>query len=135
MNTSGSQKGESPADSIDARIQELGDWRGKMLSRIRTLIKQADPHVLEEWKWRGTPMWSHDGMICTCETYKSHVKMTFPKGASLEDPTGLFNASLTGNAWRAIDLQEGDKLDEKALKGLIRSAVALNAFHKTNRSM
>ena len=133
MKTSGSQKGESPSERIDGRIQELGDWRGKMLSRIRTLIKQADPKVVEEWKWRGVPVWSHDGLICTCETYKDHVKMTFSKGASLDDPSGLFNASLEGNAWRAIDIHQGDKVDAKALKALIRSAVALNAWHKTNR--
>jgi len=111
---------------IDARIRELGDWRGETLSRLRTLIKQADPEVVEEWKWRGTPVWSHDGMICTGETYKSVVKMTFAKGASLKDPSGLFNSSLEGNARRAIDFHEGDKIDEKALKALVRSAVALN---------
>ena len=111
---------------IDARIRELGDWRGETLSRLRTLIKQADPEVVEEWKWRGTPVWSHDGMICTGETYKSVVKMTFAKGASLKDPSGLFNSSLEGNVRRAIDFHEGDKIDEKALKALVRSAVALN---------
>jgi hypothetical protein len=111
---------------IDGRIRELDDWRGEMLSRLRTLIKQADPEVLEEWKWRGTPVWSHDGIICTGETYKSVVKMTFAKGASLNDPSGLFNSSLEGNARRAIDFHEGDKIDEKALEALIRSAVALN---------
>jgi hypothetical protein len=111
---------------IDARIRELGDWRGETLSRLRTLIKQADPEVVEEWKWRGTPVWSHDGIICTGETYKSVVKMTFAKGASLKDPSGLFNSSLEGNARRAIDFHEGDKIDEKALKALVRSAVALN---------
>jgi hypothetical protein len=111
---------------IDARIRELGDWRGKTLSRLRTLIKQADPEVVEEWKWRATPVWSHDGMICTGETYKSVVKMTFAKGASLKDPSGLFNSSLEGNARRAIDFHEGDKIDEKALKALVRCAVALN---------
>ena len=111
---------------IDARIRELDDWRGETLSRLRTLIKQADPEVVEEWKWRGTPVWSHDGMICTGETYKSVVKMTFAKGASLKDPSGLFNSSLEGNARRAIDFHEGDKIDEKALKALVRSAVALN---------
>lgn len=134
MKTKGLQKGESPSERIDARIQELGDWRGRMLSRIRTLIKQADPDAVEEVKWRGTPVWSHDGLICTGETYKNHVKMTFPKGASLEDPSGLFNADLKGNAWRAIDFHEDDKVDAKALKALIRSAVALNAFHRTQRS-
>jgi hypothetical protein len=111
---------------IDARIRELGDWRGETLSRLRALIKQADPEVVEEWKWRGTPVWSHDGIICTGETYKSVVKMTFAKGASLKDPSGLFNSSLEGNVRRAIDFHEGDKIDEKALEALVRSAVALN---------
>jgi hypothetical protein len=111
---------------IDERITELGDWRGKMLSRLRALIKQADPEVVEEWKWRGVPVWSHAGMICTGETYKNVVKMTFAKGASLEDPSGLFNSSLEGNTRRAIDFHEGDKIDEKAFKALIRAAVALN---------
>jgi len=111
---------------IDQRIEELGDWRGKLLSRIRTLIKQADPEVVEEWKWRGVPVWSHDGMICTGETYKNVVKMTFAKGAALEDPSGLFNSSLEGNTRRAIDFREGEKIDEKALKALVRAAVALN---------
>jgi hypothetical protein len=111
---------------IDARIRELDDWRGETLSRLRTLVKQADPEVVEEWKWRGTPVWSHDGMICTGETYKSVVKMTFAKGASLNDPSGLFNSSLEGNVRRAIDFHEGDKIDEKALKALVRAAVALN---------
>ena len=134
MKTKGLRKGESPSEMIDAKIQELGDWRGRMLSRIRTLIKQADPDAVEEVKWRGTPVWSQDGLICTGETYKNHVKMTFPKGASLEDPSGLFNADLKGGAWRAIDFHEDDKVDAKALKALIRSAVALNAWHKTNRS-
>jgi hypothetical protein len=120
------QKQESPSELIDARIRELDDWRGEMLSRLRTLIKQADPEVVEEWKWRGTPVWSHDGIICTGETYKSVVKMTFAKGASLKDPSGLFNSSLEGNTRRAIDFHEGDKIDEKALKALVRSAVALN---------
>jgi hypothetical protein len=117
---------ESPSELIDARIRELDDWRGDMLGRIRKAIKQADPDVVEEWKWKGTPVWSHDGIICTGETYKSVVKMTFAKGASLKDPSGLFNSSLEGNVRRAIDLREGDKLDEKALKDLVRSAVALN---------
>ena len=116
----------SPSELIDARIRELDDWRGEMLSRLRALIKQADPEVVEEWKWRGTPVWSHDGIICTGETYKSVVKMTFAKGASLQDPSGLFNSSLEGNARRAIDFHQGDKIDEKALVALIRSAVALN---------
>jgi hypothetical protein len=135
MKTKDLQKAESGSEGIDARIQELGDWRGRMLSRIRTVIKQADPDAVEEVKWRGTPVWSHDGLICTGEAYKNHVKMTFPKGALLEDPSGLFNADLKGNAWRAIDIHEGDKVDAKALKALIRSAAALNAWHKTNRSM
>jgi hypothetical protein len=117
---------DSPARLIDARIKELGDWRGAMLARVRTLIKQADPEVVEEWKWRGVPVWSHAGIICTGETYKAVVKMTFAKGASLEDPAGLFNSSLEGNTRRAIDIHEGDKIDEKALKALIRAAVALN---------
>ena len=111
---------------IDARIKELSDWRGEMLARVRTLIKQADPDVVEEWKWRGVPVWEHAGIICTGETYKAVVKMTFAKGASLEDPSGLFNSSLEGNVRRAIDIHEGDKIDEKALKALIRAAVALN---------
>jgi hypothetical protein len=111
---------------IDARIKELADWRGAMLSRLRTVIRQADPDVVEEWKWRGVPAWSHDGIICTGETYKSVVKMTFAKGASLEDPSGLFNSSLEGNTRRAIDFHEGDKIDEQALKALLRAAVALN---------
>jgi len=112
---------------IDERIKELGDWRGKMLSKLRALIKQADPEVVEEWKWRGVPVWSHDGLICTGETYKTVVKMTFSKGAALEDPSGLFNASFDGNTRRAIDFHEGETIDEKALKALIRAAVALNA--------
>ena len=119
-------KGESPAELIDARIKELGDWRGKTLARIRTLIKQVDPDVVEEWKWRGVPTWYHDGIVCTGETYKDKVKITFAKGASLDDPSGLFNSSLDGNVRRAIDISEGEKLDEKALKALIRAAIALN---------
>ncbi len=111
---------------IDARIKELADWRGKTLSRVRTLIKQADPEVVEEWKWRGVPVWSHDGLICTGETYRSVVKMTFARGAALEDPAGLFNSSLEGNTRRAIDLHEGEKIDEAALKALVRAAVRLN---------
>ena len=118
-------KKDSPSQLIDARIEELGDWRGETLARIRLLIKQADPEVVEEWKWRGVPVWSHAGIICTGETYKSVVKLTFAKGASLEDPSGLFNSSLEGNTRRAIDVHEGDKIDEKALKALIRAAVAL----------
>jgi hypothetical protein len=126
MKKSGSQKNISPAKLIDARIKELADWRGEMLSQIRGLIKEADPDVTEEWKWRGVPVWSHDGIICTGETYKSVVKMTFMKGAALKDPSGLFNSSLEGNARRAIDFREGEKIDKKALKALIRAAVALN---------
>jgi hypothetical protein len=118
---------------IDQRIEELGDWRGKILSRIRTLIKQADPDVVEEWKWRGVPVWSHDGLICTGETYKSVVKMTFAKGAALEDPSRLFNSSLEGNTRRAIDIREGEKIDAEALKALIRAAVALNASRAKSR--
>jgi hypothetical protein len=116
----------SPSQLIDARIEELGDWRGETLARVRSLVKQADPEAVEEWKWRGVPTWYHDGkIICTGETYTNHVKMTFAKGASLEDPSGLFNSSLEGNVRRAIDFHEGDKIDEKALKALIRAAVAL----------
>jgi hypothetical protein len=126
MKKSRSKKAESPSELIDARIEDLGDWRGEMLSRLRALIKEADPEVAEEWKWRGTPVWSHNGLICTGETYKNVVKMTFAKGASLKDPSGLFNSSLEGNVRRAIDFHEGDKLDEEALKALIRAAVALN---------
>jgi hypothetical protein len=118
---------DSPSQLIDARIQELGDWRGEMLARIRKLIKQAVPDVVEEWKWRGVPVWYRDGMICTGETYKNVVKMTFAKGASLEDPSGLFNSSLDGNTRRAIDFREGDKIDETALKALIRAAVKANS--------
>jgi hypothetical protein len=118
--------GNSPSRLIDARIKELSDWRGETLARIRILIKQADPEAIEEWKWRGVPVWSHAGIICTGETYKKIVKMTFAKGASLEDPSHLFNSSLEGNTRRAIDFREGDKIDEKALKALIRAAVALN---------
>jgi len=120
------QSSKSPSLLIDARIKELGDWRGELLNRIRTLIKQADPEVVEEWKWRGVPVWSHDGLICTGETYKHVVKMTFAKGAALKDPSGLFNASLDGNTRRAIDFHEGEQIDEKALKALIHAAVALN---------
>ena len=127
----------TPAQHIDARIDELGDWRGATLARIRALIKQADPGVVETWKWRGVPVWEHDGIICTGETYKAVVKMTFAKGAALDDPSGLFNASLEGNARRAIDLHQGDEIDEKAFKTLIRAAVALNtsktAKKKSNR--
>jgi len=125
------EKADSPSRLIDARIKELGDWRGEMLARVRMLIKQADPEVVEEWKWRGVPVWEHDGIICTGETYKAVVKMTFAKGASLEDPSGLFNSSLEGNTRRAIDIHEGDRIDEKALKALIRAAVALNTSTRT----
>ena len=120
------EKADSPSRLIDARIKELGVWGGEMLVRVRMLIKQADPDVVEEWKWRGVPVWEHDGIICTGETYKAVVKMTFAKGASLEDPSSLFNSSLEGNTRRAIDFHEGDKIDEKALKALIRAAVTLN---------
>jgi hypothetical protein len=123
---SGSQQSKSPSRLIDARIKELGDWRGELLSRLRTLVKEADPEAVEEWKWRGVPVWYHDGMICTGETYKSVVKMTFAKGAALKDPAGLFNSSLEGNQRRAIDFHEGEKINEKALKTLIRAAVTLN---------
>jgi hypothetical protein len=117
---------KSPSQLIDARIEELGDWRGELLSRLRALVKEADPEVVEEWKWRGVPVWSHDGMICTGETYKKVVKMTFAKGAALEDPSGLFNSSLEGNTRRAIDFHQGEEIDEEALKALVRAAVALN---------
>jgi hypothetical protein len=121
-----SQNSKSPSQLIDARINELGDWRGKMLSQLRTLIKEAEPEVVEEWKWRGVPVWYSDGMICTGETYKSVVKMTFAKGAALKDPSSLFNSSLDGNTRRAIDVHEGEKIDEKAFKTLVRAAVVLN---------
>jgi hypothetical protein len=126
MKKSGSQNGKSPSELIDARIKELGDWRGRMLSRLRALVMEADPDVVEEWKWRGVPVWYHDGLICTGETYKSVVKMTFAKGAALKDPSGLFNSSLDGNTRRAIDFREGEKVDEAALKTLVRAAVTLN---------
>lgn len=126
MKKSATADGESPSRLIDARISELDDWRGKTLSHVRALIKQADPEVEEEWKWRGVPVWYHDGMICTGETYKSAVKLTFAKGASLDDPSGLFNSSLDGNVRRAIDLHDGDEIDEAAFKALIRAAVTLN---------
>src|SRR5262245_19278247 len=125
MKKSAPEKSKSPSQLIDARIKELGDWRGKMLSRLRTLVKEADPEVVEEWKWE-VPVWSHDGLICTGEAYKKVVKMTFAKGAALRDPSGLFNSSLSGNTRRAIDFHEGDEIDERALKALIRAAVALN---------
>jgi hypothetical protein len=120
------KSGDSPSQLIDARIEELGDWRGETLARVRDLIKQADPEVVEEWKWRGVPVWYHDGIVCTGETYKKVVKMTFAKGASLDDPSGLFNSSLEGNTRRAIDIHEGEEIDEEALKALILEAVALN---------
>lgn len=126
MSKSASPNEDTASQKIDGKIRELDDWRGEMLARLRALIKQADPEVVEEWKWRGVPVWYHDGMICTGETYKKAVKMTFAKGASLEDPAGLFNASLEGSTRRAIDFHEGDKINEKALKALIRAAVALN---------
>jgi hypothetical protein len=126
MKTSEPQKSNSPSQLIDARIRELGDWRGETLGRIRALVKEADPEVVEEWKWRGVPTWYHDGIICTGETYRNTVKMTFAKGAALKDPSGLFNSSLEGNTRRAIDFHEGEKINEKALKSLIREAVALN---------
>jgi hypothetical protein len=124
------KQGNSPSALIDARIKELSDWRGATLARVRALIKAADPEVVEEWKWRGVPVWEHDGIICTGETYKAAVKLTFAKGAALEDPSGLFNSSLEGNVRRAIDIHEGDKIDEKALMTLVRAAVALNTSKK-----
>ena len=135
MAKSGSKEtgGDSPSRLIDERIDELGDWRGETLARVRTLIKQADPEVVEEWKWRGVPVWSHAGIICTGETYKSIVKLTFAKGASLDDPKGLFNSSLEGNTRRAIDFHEGDEIDEDALQALIRAAVALNTSARSRK--
>jgi hypothetical protein len=127
------RRGDSPSQLIDARIEELGDWRGEMLARVRSIVQQADPEVVEEWKWRGVPVWSHGGIICTGETYKKVVKMTFAKGASLEDPAGLFNSSLDGNTRRAIDFHEGDEVDEEALKALVREAVALNTSSASKR--
>ena len=126
MKKSGSPNSMSPSQLIDARIEELGDWRGEMLGRLRTLVKEADPDVVEEWKWRGVPVWSHDGLICTGETYKAVVKMTFAKGAALKDPARLFNSSLDGNTRRAIDFREGETINEQALKTLVRAAVTLN---------
>jgi hypothetical protein len=129
MSKAGATEGKasaSPSKLIDARIKELGDWRGETLARVRSLIREADPEVIEEWKWRGVPVWEHSGIICTGETYKNLVKLTFAKGASLDDPARLFNSSLDGNARRAIDIHEGDRIDEAALKALIRAAVALN---------
>ena len=128
MTKSGSKGSTSPSELIDGRIAELDDWRGELLARLRGLVKEADPDVVEEWKWRGVPVWSHDGLICTGETYKSVVKLTFAKGASLDDPSGLFNSSLEGNTRRAIDFREGEKIDERALKALVQAAVALNIF-------
>lgn len=127
MGRDGSPEGQSPSRMIDEKIGTLGDWRGGMLSRLRALIREADPEIVEEWKWRGVPVWSHDGMVCTGETYRSVVKMTFARGAALDDPSGLFNASLDGNTRRAIDFHEGDAIDAAALKALIRAAVMLNA--------
>jgi len=125
---SGSKGSTSPSELIDGRIAELDDWRGELLARLRGLVKEADPDVVEEWKWRGVPVWSHDGIICTGETYKTVVKMTFARGASLDDPSGLFNSSLEGNTRRAIDFRQGEKIDERALKALVQAAVALNIF-------
>jgi hypothetical protein len=136
MKKSESRNSKSPSELIDARIEELGDWRGNMLNRLRTLVKEADPEVVEEWKWRGVPVWSHDGLICAGETYKNVVKMTFAKGAALEDPSGLFNSSLDGNTRRAIDFREGEKIHEEALKALVAAAVTLNnstASHARNK--
>jgi hypothetical protein len=130
MKSNSSQKLKSPSQLIDARIEELADWRGRTLSRLRDLVREADPQVVEEWKWRGVPVWSHDGIICTGETYKTVVKMTFAKGAHLEDPARLFNSSLEGNTRRAIDFHEGEKINESALKTLIRAAVSLNQSRK-----
>ena len=124
-------KKESASALIDERIKELGDWRGKTLAKVREILHKADSEIVEEWKWRGVPVWYHDGMVCTGEVYKDHVKMTFPKGASLEDPSGLFNATLGGNTWRAIDIHEGDKINDAALKDLIRAAIALNRKGKS----
>ncbi|NQD92779.1 DUF1801 domain-containing protein [Pseudomonas sp. CrR25] len=131
IGTMDGEGGSSASQLIDARIKELGDWRGEVLARVRALVRQADPDVVEEWKWRGVPVWSHDGIICTGETYKNVVKMTFAKGALLEAPAGLFNSSLEGNTRRAIDFREGEKIDEEALKALIRVAVAFNTSKRT----
>jgi len=133
MNKTGKPKSESPSKMIDARIKELDDWRGATLSRMRKLIKEVDPEVVEEWKWRGVPVWEHDGMICTGETYKAAVKLTFAKGAQLADPSGLFNSSLEGNVRRAIDIHEGERINEAALKKLIRAAIDLNVKGKKKR--
>ena len=128
MSKSGAQEGKTPSQLIDEKIEELGDWRGETLARLRALIREADPEAVEEWKWRGVPTWYHDGIICTGETYKNIVKMTFAKGAALDDPSGLFNSSLDGNIRRAIDLHEGETIDEEALQALVRAAVTLNRF-------
>src|SRR5690348_10137953 len=133
MKASAQQAGDSPSLLIDGRIRELGDWRGELLARLRALIRDADPEVVEEWKWRGVPVWEHAGIICTGETYKSVVKLTFAKGAALDDPKGLFNSSLEGNTRRAIDFKEGDEVDEKAFKALIRAAVAVNTAKTRKR--
>lgn len=130
MTNASTRHEKSPAELISERIAELGDWRGDMLRRVRELIMEADPEVIEAWKWRGTPVWSHDGIVCTGESYKNHVKLTFARGASLKDPAGLFNASMDGNVRRAIDIRQGDKIDESALKDLMRAAVALNSSRK-----
>lgn len=134
MKKAGASQGESASELISKRIAELGDWRGQTLSRMRKLIQEADPDVIEEWKWRGTPVWSHDGILCTGESYKSVVKLTFAKGASLKDPARLFNASLDGNARRAIDIHEGERVDESAFKALVRQAVALNSAGNSKSS-
>jgi hypothetical protein len=134
MNKSGASQGQSASELISKRIAELGDWRGETLSRMRKLIKEADPDVVEEWKWMGTPIFSHDGIICTGESYKDKVKLTFAKGAALKDPTGLFNSSLEGNVRRAIDILEGQEVDKAAFKTLVRQAVALNSSGKSNSS-
>ena len=131
MKTSGERAGQSASELISGRIAELGDWRGKTLARMRKLIKEADPHVVEEWKWMGTPVWSHDGIICTGESYKKVVKLTFAKGASLKDPSKLFNSSLEGNTRRAIDIPQGEAVDAKAFKALVREAIALNSAKKS----
>jgi len=134
MKKSGSGNSKPPSQLIDERIEELGDWRGELLGRLRALVKEADPEVVEEWKWRGVPVWEHDGIICTGETYKSVVKMTFVKGASLTDPSGLFNSSLEGNTRRAIDFHEGERFNARALKALVRAAVALNTSEVTAKN-
>jgi hypothetical protein len=134
MKKSGASEGQSASDLISKRIAELGDWRGKTLARMRKLIKEADADVVEEWKWMGTPIWEHDGIICTGESYKNHVKLTFAKGASLKDPTHLFNSSLEGNVRRAIDIHEGEEVDATAFKALVRQAIALNSSRKSKAS-